>query len=547
MTPAATPAGSGFTGVASPTPSATTSAPAAASADNGTQYAILLPASFSQLLAGLQGYSTLTMPSALTGVTFALATRDALMYRQIFQLQIGIYLFLALLLMAALAISYRFSKRNSEPIPQLAQVFTADRPSEMPAAAAKDELSFIRQMMAITIEENKKMNRTMSASRSVLAQQTMLLLFTGVLNDQDVAAKMLEVSEMGLEESHFCVLLVGLSSAGAADPGRAEQAFEQLRQLPDGELSCVVTIAGQKVLALLLGVPNQDPSKIYRREFCRRLAAAGAGKGAETGLICCSRVYDDLEQINQAYYEAVYVLRSNLSRPQADALIFFDDALAFDLPIVTLSKTEIVAFQNAVKSLDRARIATRFNYLMQQLEKEKDAARKGLSFRFAILNLVLHSVMELGLDQEILPDILNIDPSDAEDFKNRMARLFDRICQEKGPSADGAFQKVLKFIHDNYMDVNLSLEGVAVQAGLSKAYLSRLFRLKTGKKYIDYLTDIRMQETMRLLTETRLSVKEITQKVGYFDIASFQKKFKLLYGISPAKYRELYGKPESRA
>jgi len=94
------------------------------------------------------------------------------------------------------------------------------------------------------------------------------------------------------------------------------------------------------------------------------------------------------------------------------------------------------------------------------------------------------------------------------------------------------------------MDVNLSLENVASYVGLSKAYVSRLFKSKIGKKYIDYLTDVRMEKAMQLLAYTDMTLKDIIKQIGYCDVRSFQKKFKLLYGLTPAKYRELYSKDQ---
>jgi YesN/AraC family two-component response regulator len=149
--------------------------------------------------------------------------------------------------------------------------------------------------------------------------------------------------------------------------------------------------------------------------------------------------------------------------------------------------------------------------------------------------------MEMGIEQDILSDIMDIDPSQNEMFRQQMAIVFDKISLQKNAPTEGAFNEILHDLHENYGDVNLSLERVAQRAGLSKAYVSRLFKLKTGKRYIDYLTDIRMKETMKLLVNTKLSVREITQKVGYYDVASFQKKFKMLYGLSPAKYRDAHG------
>jgi AraC-like DNA-binding protein len=493
--------------------------------------------------SGRTDYSTLVSYSEKTEATFYIASRIPLMYAHIIRLQIISYALLALLLLAALAVSYLFSKRNSAPIQQLARVFTS-RQQNQPGSSNfnnEDEISFIRQMINITIDENMKMNQVMLASSNLLSQQTMMLLFHGVLNNRAVVNQMMELSNLVLDEGHYAVLLVSAGSKDKNETVNVDACYEKLWALPECDLGCNIMIEDQKVMALLVGLPNEDASKIQRMNICRRLVQACSSNCDVSAKICSSRVYDDIEQVNQAYIEAVYVFKANQSKINSTQLTFFDDILTFDLPIVTLSKKETDVFQNAVRALDKNKMELRFDYIMQLIQKEDISENTRTAMRYRILNLLLHCVMEMGIEQDILSDIMDIDPSQNEVFRQQMAIVFDKISLQKNAPTEGAFNEILHDLHENYGDVNLSLERVAQRAGLSKAYVSRLFKLKTGKRYIDYLTDIRMKETMKLLVNTKLSVREITQKVGYYDVASFQKKFKMLYGLSPAKYRDAHG------
>ena len=101
----------------------------------------------------------------------------------------------------------------------------------------------------------------------------------------------------------------------------------------------------------------------------------------------------------------------------------------------------------------------------------------------------------------------------------------------------GVLREAVCFIEANYADSNLSADLVARHIGMNKAYLSRLFKSRTGMSYIDYLTRFRMEKACRLLRETELPMKEIVQMVGYIDDSSFRKKFKAIYGIRVCDYR----------
>ncbi len=82
------------------------------------------------------------------------------------------------------------------------------------------------------------------------------------------------------------------------------------------------------------------------------------------------------------------------------------------------------------------------------------------------------------------------------------------------------------------------LDKVAEHVGLSKYYFSKIFKVKTGKCYIDYLSEVRLEEARRLLAETDLSIENIVHDIGYYDVPRFKKKFKDKYGINAAQYRK---------
>lgn len=104
------------------------------------------------------------------------------------------------------------------------------------------------------------------------------------------------------------------------------------------------------------------------------------------------------------------------------------------------------------------------------------------------------------------------------------------------------FSGILDYIQAHYADPNLSAMDVAEYAHTRKAHLGRLFKLNTGKTYIEYVSELRLQKACEMLTKTQFPVTEITTRVGYTDHSSFRRKFKAQYGISVTEYRKQYGK-----
>ena len=100
----------------------------------------------------------------------------------------------------------------------------------------------------------------------------------------------------------------------------------------------------------------------------------------------------------------------------------------------------------------------------------------------------------------------------------------------------------LDFVRDHYSDADLDLEMVCSSLGVSAAYFSTVFRKETGSTFINYLTDYRMKEALRLIDEEDEKTYIIAGKVGYADPNYFSYVFKKKYGMSPTKYKKSKGK-----
>lgn len=96
------------------------------------------------------------------------------------------------------------------------------------------------------------------------------------------------------------------------------------------------------------------------------------------------------------------------------------------------------------------------------------------------------------------------------------------------------------YIRKNYAQP-ISQSDVAKAGNVSVTYLSRLFKEEMGIGFNDFLTQVRLEESEKLLSETALSIKEIAGAVGYPDEKYYSKLYKKMKGIKPSEYRKIYG------
>lgn len=84
----------------------------------------------------------------------------------------------------------------------------------------------------------------------------------------------------------------------------------------------------------------------------------------------------------------------------------------------------------------------------------------------------------------------------------------------------------------------LSLREVAREVSVSAGHLTTIVRRRTGRTVLEWITQRRMGEARRLLTDTRLPITEIGQRVGLPDAAYFTRQFRQTHGISPSQWRK---------
>ncbi len=121
-------------------------------------------------------------------------------------------------------------------------------------------------------------------------------------------------------------------------------------------------------------------------------------------------------------------------------------------------------------------------------------------------------------------------------------RLAEKLA---AASADGAavepaeagdvIDRALEYIQLHLAD-GLTLEAIANHFDLNTTYLGRLIKQKTGRRYTECLTRMRMEKARKLLENKEYRVAEIAEMVGYKGYLSFYKVFSKEEGISPTDY-----------
>lgn len=97
--------------------------------------------------------------------------------------------------------------------------------------------------------------------------------------------------------------------------------------------------------------------------------------------------------------------------------------------------------------------------------------------------------------------------------------------------------RAMNYIRE-HMDRDITLEELLRLTGMSKSHFSRKFKNLTGKTFVTYLNDLRIEAAKKYLTETRQPIYWIAKQVGYADERYFRRIFRERVGDNPKQFRE---------
>lgn len=122
-------------------------------------------------------------------------------------------------------------------------------------------------------------------------------------------------------------------------------------------------------------------------------------------------------------------------------------------------------------------------------------------------------------------------------FISSLTTVLHQNSNNKTDNNKNILNDSVKFLKENY-HLNLKLEEISKQAGLSVSHYAKIFKSETGISPINYVINLKIKKACEYLQFTNLLVKEVAFKVGIHDIQYFTKIFKANVGLSPSQYRK---------
>ena len=110
-----------------------------------------------------------------------------------------------------------------------------------------------------------------------------------------------------------------------------------------------------------------------------------------------------------------------------------------------------------------------------------------------------------------------------------------KIIKTAESSEDTYVNMVYKIIKENYSD-ELSIRDVAEELKVSPSFLSRRLKQNLDTTFVDILNQYRIKSALKLLSEGKMRIYEVSDAVGFNEYKHFSSVFKKYLGVSPGEF-----------
>lgn len=107
--------------------------------------------------------------------------------------------------------------------------------------------------------------------------------------------------------------------------------------------------------------------------------------------------------------------------------------------------------------------------------------------------------------------------------------------QQNESCKDERLIAMMNYIQSNYQTI--TLEDMAEEFHLSEPYISKYIHDKSGKTFVEHVTNIRMKKARTLLKNGNMTVENIALAVGYQNVEHFNRTFRKKFNMTPVQFR----------
>ncbi|PWJ54770.1 AraC-like DNA-binding protein [Dyadobacter jejuensis] len=167
-------------------------------------------------------------------------------------------------------------------------------------------------------------------------------------------------------------------------------------------------------------------------------------------------------------------------------------------------------------------------------------AKRGIQYKGPLKELIASTLQEM-LAMDGLKSLL------------KLLHLLEAMTHESGGTPIASYgytnhyklsetermQKVHNHVLQHYQQ-EIRLGDVAALAGMTEAAFCRYFKARVNKTFVDFVNEIRIGHSCKLLLDKKTSISQIAYDSGFDSLSNFNRNFRKYTGTTPRNYKANY-------
>ncbi len=476
----------------------------------------------------IKEYSTITVTANHYNMKMHVLLDNSILKSSLLREEVKMLLISSVVFVALLLAIWFYEKYRYKLLREVRQIALKRNPEIMTSGLSSD-YEIIRKVLENDFAEMQKQDEMISHFReSSKNQLAWLLLNSSPPEEMDIDV-LVEGYGLSLAGSYHGVLIFSMADVGEEN--------KVVLNYPEVWTTYTLDLNKQRVIVVAISLLTRDGGREKRLELIKNIHNDFQESGYKCQGVSCGLLYEDIAELHCSYQEAQIALEE-IVKSKADSklmVMFFDELAKVIRRVPHVVSNLLEEFRETIEVRDEKKA---LKLLDQLVAMPKDMTEELLVYvQYKVTQILMQSLCLEGDVSEKRNVLLKSIGEVGVSFQNNAREVISEGFrqQEKSMFCE---ESVIAYIQQNFADPGISLVNVADYFQVSVRSISRISKRLTSKSFKEYINDLRLAKTCELLMQTDYDIKTIILQVGYYDISSFHRLFKLKFGITPNEYRK---------
>lgn len=393
------------------------------------------------------------------------------------------------------------------------------------------------------LSDINKMKEELKSRDKQLQKDFLMNLVTGTEDINNIMQKSQEL-RIDLISRYYKVLITKITSKTKND-NNIQEACSLINSY-SSTWEQAITFFHHKnlVICILKGNTQKDlEEEVYRiAENIEHIVTQNEDCNTITSI---GKTVEHSSSISNSYSDAKKIMEASVYENQ-NRIINADDIQLTSNGLLDLKENDPLV--DRLKYASKSDISSITSESMELIKKNPGQFNVFASYLLLDLIFAVSKLIENfgGNIKDIKPEILQHSYVDnavenEDNFRSTLENVLNFALEYRDSKITGRYGDVIlkakKYIDENYADQNTTLTTVADVVCLSPNHFSAIFSQECKTTFIEYLTNVRIENAKRLIKNTEMKGYDIAYECGFSDPHYFSYIFKKNTGLTPREYK----------